>query len=109
MKTPPKTQTRMVRPQTQTQTQTPLPLVPKRTSTTRGQEEPTATENRTLADTEVEAEMILHTTQMKKETTQIKMKTTQMKTKTGTRVKMRMRLMVATEMETLRKPLTRRE
>ena len=53
--------------------------------------------------------MILHTTQMKMETTQMKMETTQMKTKTGTRVKMRMRLMVATEMETLRKPLTRRE
>ena len=108
MKNPPKTQTRMVR-MVKTQTQTPLPLVQKRTSTIRAQEEPTATENRTLADMEVEAAMILQTTQMKMETTQMKTETTQMKMTTGTRVKMRMRRMVATEMETLRKPLTRRE
>ena len=80
------------------------PLITKRTSTTRTPEEPTATESKTLADTEVEAAMIPHITQ-----TQIT-QTTQMKMKTGTRMRMRiMRLMVATEMETLRKPLTRRE
>ena len=46
--------------------------------------------------------MILQMAQTKKETTQ-------MKTTTGTRMKMRTRFMVATQMGTLRKPLMRRK
>ncbi len=92
----------MIKNQNQTQTQIPLSRVPKRTSTIRDQEAPTATDRWTLADMEVEAAMtmILQTTRMTKET--IKMTRTTDKTE----MTVKMRMIMAT---TIRITLMRRE